>query len=734
MRVAALIVWLAVLVGCSIGQGGVRGPAPAGLAQLSQPGSGELLPLPLAPELRGWDPEGEATVVQAEDGRAAIRLGPGGRFTVAAETRPHTLYVLRYEYCLSPDLVAPADPTKQALDGWFTPRDDKTGAVPIGGSDERSDRWHPVERYLFTPGTNRRVTVGLGFQGSAGSALVSALSLTAVAAPPAEGLHTATVGGRRWCELPSATAGAHAERGLPHAVADVGRLTHDREVDAGQPGQALARAACPGEVVVVGVGGAGPESAAVTALRSGNRAIEPAAIEILATAATARRTDYYGRGNTWHWPVDSLGGAPEGLSAGPRATTGFALRIRVPDDAAPGLYEGELAWAGARPLPIRLTVHPFRLAELAAPWALYTDFGRWRAMTDEQVLRELRDMREHGITSPTVPCRGRGTWTDGRLTAWAWDKEALRGMGLIRQSGMPGPFLLQLEKEIDDLAEELGLPETVMDGPPARRPAVLAGATEDLLRLIVRDYAARGWGEPVFVGVDEPGYWKEGSPERFAWEYARAAAAGISTYCTSSYLPSDPLGQNLTYHCYGGWLASRQRALRRVAESRSAGQEAWYYAAGCYPGQVGSVVRNRHAAGFLFWASGADGQAFWTFQRPRGDAFDDFSGETGQPCITLPNPDRPGESLDTPQWEGIRQAWYDARYARTLERALAAAEARGGAPAGALVEARALVRELRVGLPWSPEATETGEVTCERLDALRGRIAAAVEGLGAGEP
>ena len=39
----------------------------------------------------------------------------------------------------------------------------------------------------------------------------------------------------------------------------------------------------------------------------------------------------------------------------------------------------------------------------------------------------------------------------------------------------------------------------------------------------------------------------------------------------------------------------------------------------------------------------------WTFQRPHGDPFDDFyAGETAQPCLTYPDPEHPGQNLDTP--------------------------------------------------------------------------------------
>ena len=87
---------------------------------------------------------------------------------------------------------------------------------------------------------------------------------------------------------------------------------------------------------------------------------------------------------------------------------------------------------------------------------------------------------------------------------------------------------------------------------------------------------------------------------------------------------------------------------------------------------MGDLRRNRFAVGFLLYQMGAAGTMSWTFQRPFGDnPFDDFADIRGrQWCITYPDPEHPGENLDTPQWEAIRQGWLDYRYAATLAQAI----------------------------------------------------------------
>jgi hypothetical protein len=742
VRTAITALWLVALGAAAWGQHSWEN-LPYRFSPLVQGGSGEMLAFPPAADLRGWDPEGDVSLVEV-GGRAAIRLGPareGSHIMVSAPSRPNTLYVLRYEYRLSPDVRLPRDPTTAALSGWLTPRPAKTGAVELSGSDERPDGWHPVEAHLFTPSGNERVSVTLTLAAEAGSALVSSVSLREEEIPASGGRMLLTAGDRTWAEVVR-----HPEPGTqPNGPVLFSRRDPDGLFWYSRPtpeevGQAIERSACPGEVLTgaVGLSVTSPlrdGRISVSDLRTAKDAMIPAsACEGRAIGYLPRRSDYYGRGNTWRWVADSY--LPSGRSVPVTAgsTAGFVYRIRVPEDAAPGVYEGTLRAEGEGlpdlTLPIRITVRSFRLVEPRdATWALYSDFGRWREMTDSQVLAEMTDLREHGITALTMPCRGEATLDGTTVTAWQPDKECLRALRLAREAGLAGPHLLQLGKEIDRLFEALRVPESTVAGPPSSWPPVLAEATRSLFAAVNEWYQGAGAGEAVFVGVDEPGYWKEGSPELFAWQYAAASEAGIATYCTSSYLPDDPLGRLLTYHCYGGWLGSRQRAEQRVSESRAAGQHPWYYAVGCYPGQVGNQVRNRYAAGFAFFAARADGQAIWTLERPRGNAFDDFSGETGQPCIILPDPDDPSSSLDTSQWEGIRQAWYDYRYALTLEDAVRRWEVRAEAMPPAVEEAKRLLTEIREGLPWTTEAFTSGEVTSAGCDDLRERIARAVEAL-----
>ena len=232
--------------------------------------------------------------------------------------------------------------------------------------------------------------------------------------------------------------------------------------------------------------------------------------------------------------------------------------------------------------------------------------------------------------------------------------------------------------------------------------------------------------------MDEPGYWKKDSPALFRFQYDAAKDAGLKTFCTSSYPPRDPLGRPLTYHCAEETAGQTtyptpEQAREIVEEARRAGQQMWVYSSGCYEGQVGNLRRNRYATGFQFYNFGVAGAMSWTFQRPLGDnAFNDFSEDRGrQWCIVLPDPEHPGQNLDTPQWEAIRQGWLDYRYAATLVRAIERAKPRAETKDLA-VQVESEFKALLEELPWAERGAAIHEASNRNCDDWRARIAAAL--------
>ncbi len=84
-------------------------------------------------------------------------------------------------------------------------------------------------------------------------------------------------------------------------------------------------------------------------------------------------------------------------------TAAFWFTFTAGADAKPGVYQATvtLSSAGKASLTLPLTVEvlPFKLDRPRdKQWLLYADTFRWPAMSDAQVLAELRDFARHGIT------------------------------------------------------------------------------------------------------------------------------------------------------------------------------------------------------------------------------------------------------------------------------------------------------------------------------------------------
>jgi hypothetical protein len=435
-----------------------------------------------------------------------------------------------------------------------------------------------------------------------------------------------------------------------------------------------------------------------------------------------RRIDYYGRGQTWHWVADHLYKASEGISAGPNSTQVFWVKALSFPDSTTGSYTGNIRIRSADgvigEIPIEVVVRPYTLVEMVGKSrGIYPDLGRWKSFSDAQILKELDDFKSHGINTMLIPS-GRPVVKNGEIIGWELDKVEEHHLNLIAKAKMDGPFLVWLGWLDGWLASHFKLSTSDLQKDPSLWPKKMQSAYKKCLVLFKEDFERRGWGNILFHAVDEPGYWKEGSFEQFIWKYEAARKVGLNTYSTSSYLPDDPLGNNLTHHCYGkGVLVNQERTAFVQQKTKEAEQKFWYYGVGTYSGQIGNMVRNRYFSGFMFHRSQAEGLMIWTFQRPKGDPFDDFyASKTGQPCITYNDPHNAGENLDTPQWEGIRQGWIDYRYAATLAE-LAKTSAAAKADLDMILEK----------MPWNGNPFIDDAVTNKKCDQWREEIAEAIE-------
>lgn len=711
---------------------------------LVQVGSDNVLPnADLAAGLEGWGAKGDVSVVEI-DGERVLRLGPIVGEQAASvqayirEPRGGVLYRLRFEV-LIPEDAELSWGTHSGLYGWFThssPTKQQSGALRIN-EYRRTGAWMSREFFLFTHPDTNALYVSLSWQATAGAALLRRFEVVEAPVSVSEGRVVLETPQGDWAELPDELPpGAEPDGPLAWVPADTDTLRPRLLPDTDAASRALTLAGTRGEICIGAVALRTPEELPEVRLRMS--ALTGEAGELAATTQLRqaifmpRRTDYYGRGRTFHRVPDFfLDG--DNFSAPGGETSGFWVNLRIPGNAASGEYGGALTvTAGQRTweLPVRVRVYPFALADLGGRiMHLYADSARWSRMTDEQVLAEIADIRDHGYESLPLSAGGEMVFEAGHCTEYRLSEDAMRMIRLAQQGGLHGPFGFWTGRFPETVRARLGLPEDALAATADTWPEAVTQGVIEAQRALKTALTTLGLEDPFIIAIDEPGYWKAGSPERYAWDMRVARESGWDTYCTTSTPPPDPLGMFVTYHCYGGGQVylDRNRAGQVAAATRAAGQQFWYYCTGAYSGQIGVLCENRYLAGFMFARCGADGTASWTFQRPRGNAFDDFGlddrgNETlGQPCITYPDPRAPGANLNTPHWEGLRQAWYDHRYVRTLERASAHARAQGQETTADAAQAR--LDELMTSLPWNGEPMLWPQMTNARLDEVRTAIA-----------
>ncbi|MEW6357863.1 MAG: hypothetical protein AB1696_16130 [Planctomycetota bacterium] len=713
---------------------------PFGMKPMIQEGSDNLVPA-ITKSLDGWEKQGDVASTEVE-GKPAIRLGPkqGEDYALLAariDAKPSTLYSISFKSRFTPDTEFNYDDSYPGLHGWVAIRG--KGGTPSSWriyEQRRGDAWQDYRVSCYTTHDGKQLDFRVQFKGVKGAALITDVDIREeriavdqgrqVILPPdaAPGKQT-----RIEADLVDyAEAPRQPEPEAPAQVAAFHRPDPDRLFFYSRPApdeinRPIALALCPGEVGVATLAVFAPKPLQklrpIISMDEGFKGN----VTWQVVQYHPRRVDFYGHGRTWHWVADFFLARPDGVNAEAGRTQVFWIKAEAGPNAKVGSYKGTISvQAGDQEVgraALEISVRPFRLADVSDKvWGMYPDPGRWKNMTDEQVLRELDDFKAHAITCIHAPVRGEPVFDGDRITGWQFDETDRRLMGLVIKAKMPGPFLCWFGRLDPMLIQRLGLPKDTVFLPADKRPEKLTQTYKDGLVAFKKEFEKQGWGEPVFLGVDEPGYWKKGSPEQFLWEMRAATAAGWKTYCTSSYLPSDPIGQMLTYHCYGGSsLVNPERADLIRRETHAAGQKFWYYRTGAYSGEIGNVVRNRYYSGFMFFRSRADGCMSWTFQRPRGNAFDDFyANKVGHACVTYPDPEHPGENLDTPHWEGLRQGWIDYRYAAT-----AAALAKQNPEAARELDA------ILNAMPWDGDVFMKPDVTNELCDEWREQIAALIE-------
>ena len=409
-------------------------------------------------------------------------------------------------------------------------------------------------------------------------------------------------------------------------------------------------------------------------------------------------------------------------------TWAYWLWLKVPDDAKPGDYQGTLTFTpekgGARSLPVKLTVHPFRLTDfMPVSYGMY--YGLWdfppgigrRKMAREQ----FAFMRQVGFTAA---CVGSGTITGlagrGKVSVTfdplLWEVAREAGMGRQPDQRMMGTSLGMARA----IARRLGLSPAVDQNPGIEftKPE-LKGYYQDAIRQY--EAFARKMGLPLAVEVvDEPrempNPWNRNLEQTCRYADWIHEASRLTTFVTpmgdtqsgKDYTPLAKHVDIVSVHAFEG-------SKRMIAATRKLGKTLWFYNTGM----------DRFSWGYYNWRMGSKGRWEWHWSWGGG-------GVQGYPCPAewyTPFTGNDGAALRAPCWEfpggflfksaylNVAQGISDYAYLMTLDRALA--EAKDPAAAG---EARAFLAALAKAIPEYPHikglaSPEAGALVGAGIDA-----------------
>jgi len=400
----------------------------------------------------------------------------------------------------------------------------------------------------------------------------------------------------------------------------------------------------------------------------------------------------------------------------------YWLNIRVPEEAAPGIYEGAIRiqpeGCPATEVPLRIRVLPFVLKTrpdfvYGVYWSAIWNYHKLRNR-DETVREEARrreeanllDFREH-----MVQC-----FPYGRYGRWKIDVENKKvepvdptfpGMAeaaeLWRRAGCTGPIISTPVKilfwQLERSLVRAERPKTLRYRQQwHRQDAELPPLVFELLtqgaRIVQEHVKKMGYPEFLYYILDES------DPKLMRKLYSAVKKApGARTYTTSGNYPED-IGSWIDVNCSTGSFLSRGDWKGEIRERAERGEfEPWAYPNGAIMGYNGAPNRCRYIYGFYAWKMGLRGLCPWiyTTNNSKGNPFNDFDRDYPDTGFVMPGPD--GLILTT-RWDGAREGIDDMRYVYTLSCLIEKAK-RSAVPQArsAAAEAEQALAELKTDVP-----------------------------------
>ncbi|MHB8898596.1 MAG: hypothetical protein ACYC6Y_07600 [Thermoguttaceae bacterium] len=381
----------------------------------------------------------------------------------------------------------------------------------------------------------------------------------------------------------------------------------------------------------------------------------------------------------------------------------FWITVHVPEDAAPGVYEGKLKFeaagrAGAE-VPLKLRVLPIRLQK--DPRHVYGMYYRdplsqvsdgnsaeANAYFVRKAELERQDMVEHGMTTHISEVSGlerdeAGNWTmDGAETD--------RRIALSRKyrlADQPLVVSIPVSSWYGRLVDKRGTGSHLrLVGDEV--PQSFYDEVTRMVEAVQKERQNYHWPEFLYYPIDEPST----SPASVAFMVGVMKAIkrvpGVRTYVTAdpSHEQFEPMWPYVDVWCCQPFVFGYDRIQQL---SREKGIEFW-----CYPNHISgendhTPIRGaRMTWGFGFWKSGFKALIPWIYQSSTGNPWNYLDG-SAMDFFNRSTPD--GEPIPVAMWEAYREGIDDGRYLHTLQQLVEKARKAGG-PAAEL--ARQAEREI----------------------------------------
>lgn len=406
------------------------------------------------------------------------------------------------------------------------------------------------------------------------------------------------------------------------------------------------------------------------------------------------------------------------------------VTVGIPEEAASGLYKAVLALDSngrekAR-LPVELRVPGFILS---TPRKRVGVYYRGRGLSDEQVSRELRDIRAHG--GGVLVWRARIGLEELKDGGVRYDVEPIRrAVQLQKAAGIGPPFIVSpvptrcaalagLEVRMDpDFADEV------------RSSARFREIFGRSVRAIERLEQELDAGEFLFTWMDEiMGRGRFEPYVAFAEIFREICDNRIYiTLHNRDQAKVDEVDSYVDVRGYHGHTVDAKIEEGYLfpdfkRELDSAGDEAWTY----YNIREIAVTSEwvRLCNGYWLWRSPIMAHTPWIYYAYGGSPFDDMDSERHDFAYAAPHPTRP-EMVSSLEWESFREGYDDLRYLTTLEELLAEVEMRHPQE-GAVARAGNLLKGYRSGDPRVPAQAEA--LSAEDFLTRRREISDAIEAL-----